>query len=93
LIKICETFILKPSRRTSKPQEKSTALRREHPALAIMNFLHFFFSVGLVAILDPDSQSESASKSIRIRIFNSRKKHFFLDPRDILKARAKPQAR
>ncbi len=43
-----------PSSRTSKQQEKPSALKREHPAQN-MKFLHFFLFVRVIfVLLDPD---------------------------------------
>jgi hypothetical protein len=45
----------KASIRTFKIQEKPSALKRRHPALQNMKFLHFFqFLWVIFALLDPD---------------------------------------
>jgi hypothetical protein len=41
LIKNCHLLIPRPPERTSKLQEKASALKREHPALQNMTFLKF----------------------------------------------------
>ncbi len=40
-IKNCHLLIPRPPKRTSKLQEKSSSLKREHPALQKLNFFHF----------------------------------------------------
>jgi hypothetical protein len=43
-----------------KPQEKPTALKREHPALQKKKFMNFFPCLwGSFALLDPDWDCES----------------------------------
>jgi hypothetical protein len=44
-------------RRTSKLQEKPSALKREHPALQNMKFLDFFLII--FALLDPDPTNQN----------------------------------
>jgi hypothetical protein len=53
LIKNCNLLIPRPHKRTSKQQEKPSALKREHPALKKINLLTFFYCIFL---LDPDPQ-------------------------------------
>ncbi len=53
-------------KRTSKPQEKPSALKREHPALQNMKFHHFYLFLWVIyALLDPDPPDliESVSNS------------------------------
>jgi hypothetical protein len=53
------------SQRTSKLQEKPSALKREHPALQNMKFLDFFLFLWVIfALLDPDPDSESGSTDL-----------------------------
>jgi hypothetical protein len=72
-------LIPRPPRRTSKLQEKPSALKGEHPALRNMKFLHFFlFSWANFAHLDPDpdpadhKQCKSRSGSPKAGRFGSR---------------------
>jgi hypothetical protein len=43
--------------RPSKPQEKPSALKREHPALQNMKFLNFLWVIFVLLDRDPDSES------------------------------------
>ncbi len=55
LIKNCNLHIPSPPLRTSKLQEKPSALKREHPALQNFKFLPFFpIFEGHFALPDPD---------------------------------------
>ncbi len=60
--------------RTTKPQEKLTALKREHLALQKMKFINCFqFFWDILALLDPDKDSGTPLNTdpIRIRIHNT----------------------
>ncbi len=62
LIKNCNLLIPRPPQRTSKLQEKPSALEREHPALQKIKFINFFsIFAGHFAPTDPDPDSESGS--------------------------------
>jgi hypothetical protein len=51
--------------RTDKLQEKPPALRREHPALQKMKFIHcFLFFRAIFPLLDPDPDCESGSTTL-----------------------------
>jgi hypothetical protein len=54
-LKNCNLRIPMPSLKTSKPQEKHSAHRREHPALQKMKFINFSIFLVLFALLDPVS--------------------------------------
>ncbi len=73
LIKNCNLLIPWPLPKKSKLQEKPSALKREHPALPNLKFLHFFLRLK-VHFCAPGSGSGSRSswpKSMRIRIRNT----------------------
>jgi hypothetical protein len=58
-IENCNLLILRPSRRTHKLQEKSSAIKREHPALQNMKILYFFlYWWAIFALLDPDPATQ-----------------------------------
>ncbi len=59
----CNLLIPRPSWRTSKLQEKSSALKREHPELENLKFLPFFIYVGHFC---PPRSVSSRPKSMRI---------------------------
>ncbi len=51
--------------RISKLQKKTSALKREHPALQNMKFFNFFLLLWVIfALLDPDPDSESGSTNL-----------------------------
>jgi hypothetical protein len=53
--KIAIYLSLDLNKRTPKLQEKPSALKREHPAIQNMKFLHFFLFLWVIfALLDPD---------------------------------------
>ncbi len=53
----CNLLTLRSPYRTSKLQEKLSALKREHPALQKMKFFNcFLFFWGIFDLLDPDTQ-------------------------------------
>jgi hypothetical protein len=52
LTKICNLLITRAPRRTSKLQEKPSALKREHPAL--QNFSSLFSILWVICVLDPN---------------------------------------
>jgi hypothetical protein len=55
LIKNCNLLIPRPPLRTSKLQEKPSALKREHPVLKNMKILDFFLFLWVTfSLLDPD---------------------------------------
>jgi hypothetical protein len=54
MIKICNLLIPRPPK-TSKLQEKSSALIREHSAFQNLKFLNFFLFLWVTfALIDPD---------------------------------------
>jgi hypothetical protein len=60
----------------SKLQEKTSALKREHPALQKMKIITFFLCLWVIfALLDPDPGTDPGTPlnpdSIRIRIHNT----------------------
>jgi hypothetical protein len=58
-IKIYNLPIPRTSLKTSKLQKKPSALKKEHPKLQHMNFLHFFLLMWVIfVLLDPDPDSE-----------------------------------
>jgi hypothetical protein len=69
-IKTYNLPIPRPLLRMSKLQKKPSALKREHPALQNMKFLHFFLLLWVIfALLDPDSEYGSGSTDlIQLRI-------------------------
>jgi hypothetical protein len=55
LVKNCNLHITRPPYRTSKPLEKPSALKREHPALQNLKFFPFYLFLRVIfALLDPD---------------------------------------
>jgi hypothetical protein len=72
LIKNCNLLIPRPPSRTSKVQEKPSALKRGHPALQKIKFSNFFLFLWVIfAFLDPNPETPLNSDSIRIRIHNT----------------------
>jgi hypothetical protein len=66
-------FIPRPPWRTSKLQEKPSALKWEHPAHLNINFFNFFYFLVRVifALLDPDPADQHQCGFLRIRIHNT----------------------
>jgi hypothetical protein len=51
---------------TSKLQKKTSAIKREYPALQSMKFLNFFLFLWVIFALYPDQDSESGSRTTNL---------------------------